>query len=102
MSDQQSNQPDRAKTVAAIRALADFVESRTDLPVPTSVRAQHTLRRPPGPQNEVIVRNVATMLDVAPVIYEDSAFATVEISRYPVEVDYTVYGRLSEPTGGES
>ena len=33
----------RAEIVAGLRALADFIEARTDLPVPNHIRAQHSV-----------------------------------------------------------
>lgn len=83
--------PDRAAMVAAIRALADFVETRTDLPVPTSVYAQHSLTRL-DPANEDVVRDAAAKLGVEPNITADSAAARFELSHYPVRVDYVVHG----------
>jgi hypothetical protein len=98
--------PDRAAMVAAIHALADFVETRTDLPVPTSVHAQHSL---PGhdPTNADAVREAAAALDVEPDIAETYASVRVEISAYPTMVVYTVHGFTShgftsQPEGGAS
>jgi hypothetical protein len=93
--------PDRAAMVATIRALADFVETRTDLPVPTSVHAQHSL---PGhdPTNADAVREAAAALDVEPDIGETAAYARVQLSAYPVSVSYMVHGFTSQPEGGTS
>jgi hypothetical protein len=77
--------------VAAIRALADFIEERTDLPVPNSVHAQYSLIGA-DPANEDVVRDVAAKLDAKPVITADCARVGIEIARFPASVDYVVHG----------
>jgi hypothetical protein len=93
--------PDRAAMVAAIRALADFVETRTDLPVPTSVNAQHSLLGA-NPAHADAVREAAAALDVEPDIAETYASVRVQLSAYPESVSYSVYGFLRDDEGGGS
>jgi hypothetical protein len=90
--------PDRAAMVAAIRALADFVEQRTDLPVPTSVRAQHSLITV-DPQNIDRVREVADLLGVEANVYDITAMAEHTIAPFPTSVVYAVHGFHAEQGG---
>lgn len=83
----------RAAVVAQVRALADWIEQRTDLPVPTSISAQHSLPSL-DPTNEDVVRAAAEALGVEPDIYETAALARYAISTYPLRLDYVVHGFL--------
>lgn len=86
---------ERAAMVAAIRALADFVETRTDLPVPTSIHAQHSL---PGidPAHADFVREVAAQLGIEAKVSEAGAQVWYDLAKYPFSVRYAVHGFLRE------
>jgi hypothetical protein len=83
----------RAAIVAGIRALADFVEARTDLPAPGSVHAQYSL---PGvdPAHADFIRGVAARLGVEPA--EDGSNVWYYLAEYPTSVRYVVHGLLRE------
>lgn len=102
------NSPEhRAAVVAGIRALADFVESRTDLPVPHSVAAQHSF---PGRLDQGGVshaRELAARLGVEPDISDTSIHARTEIAsggyltNLPYfRVTFTLHGFLAGEDGG--
>lgn len=88
--------PTRAEMVAAIRALADFVETRTDVPVPNSVRAQASMITY-SPDHELTVRAAADALGVPASIDDRSAYATFEVFPYPATAGYAVHGFLRDP-----
>lgn len=90
-----SRVPDRAVMVAAIRALADFIEQRTDLPVPTSVRAQHSLLNI-DPGHADTIRALGELVGTAGEITDDGAYLHHETSPWPASVTYAVHGRLRE------
>jgi hypothetical protein len=84
---------ERARYVAALRALADFVESRTDLPVPNDTpTAQVSWSRSDGP--EVRVPEVALLLGVE-VERDDRERSTVLTATYedPAGFAFVAYGR---------
>jgi hypothetical protein len=120
-NDQTSTQPAaeaerRAAVVAGIRALADLIEFDTSLPVPNSVRAQHSITRDIGNDDTLrVVRGVAAHLGIEAAeawnntylrVDDDSASVQLSIaSGYTAEqgsfsVSYVVHGALSTE-GGE-
>lgn len=86
---------ERAALVAAIRALADFVETRTDLPVPNSVHAQHSLKGA-DPAHEDTVRDVAAKLGGEAQVDDAKARFWHYLTEHPMSVRYVVYGVLAE------
>ena len=84
--------PDRAAVVAAIRALADFVEARTDLTPPDRVLAQVSLPVP-TPDNEVAVAVAAKALGVPARRIDDHVWCDYTVSATPL-VRYAVTGVL--------
>jgi len=62
----EREQRERAQLVADIRALADFIEARTDLPAPQSVHGQYSMWESHGNFEDrcAEVRRVAEELDV--------------------------------------
>lgn len=105
------NSPEyRAAVVAGIRALADLIESRTDLPVPNHVGGQYTVLPLRGPDTERIVREVAANLGVDTEVGETFTSATLAIAKGGWQtglpwfsVDYVVHGGLptTDAEGGE-
>lgn len=88
----------RASVVAGIRALADFIETRTDLPVPDGATAQYSeLDRS---KVEQVVRQVAAALGIEPHLHSTnngiSIDHTIAEHGFPdyFQVKYTVYGFL--------
>jgi hypothetical protein len=84
---------ERARYVAALRALADFVESRTDLPVPNDTpTAQVSWFRSDDP--EAKVPEVALLLGVE-VERDDRERSTVLTATYedPAGFSFVAYGR---------
>lgn len=62
----EREQRERAQLVAEIRALADFIETRTDLPAPQSCHAQYSMWDTHGNYEDrcAEVRRVAEALDL--------------------------------------
>jgi hypothetical protein len=102
MEDSTSKSPEhRAAVVVGIRALADFIENRTDLPVPTSVDCQHSNLE--VDKTEELVHATAPALDVEPNIYADrsNGMSVTHLigdkygrGPYEVGIRYTVHGFL--------
>lgn len=89
----------RAAVVAGIRALADFVEQHTDLPVPQISGAQYSYLDTPYEDVKRGVRRAAESLGVEPVIEADHASVRVNVASggYPsplpmFSVIYTIHG----------
>lgn len=113
MSDQQTaikhiteGSPEhRAAVVASIRALADFVEQRTDLPVPDGVYAQHSILGGTDEDKTAIVMESAAVMGVQPQTPSAAIYActVVAVSSYLDRAEYTVHGRLTGQVaeGGE-
>jgi hypothetical protein len=107
--DQRTGSPRRrAEVVAGIRALADLIETNLDLPVPNSVRAQHSIRGDLTDEGRDLIRAAAQTLGVDPRMDETSATAELEVAHaFSWEdgsfwVSYIVHGsRRALPEGGE-
>ena len=94
----------RAKVVAGIRALADLIESDTQLPAPHAVHAQHSILGDLDAAGEQLVRDVAEHLGITQQGYaphksymeidDRTAFATHLLSTgsWDIRIDYTVHG----------
>jgi hypothetical protein len=100
MSPAENGPEHRAAVVAGIRALADFIEQHTDLPVPQGVNAQYSVLGE-SPYVE-IVRDAARVLGVEPLIDDDSASVhhVLASGGYPspppyFRVTYTVHGNTA-------
>jgi hypothetical protein len=90
----------RASLVANIHALADFIETRTDLPVPNSVSAQHSVltRHVPAFEDRVAIVQAAADALGAEVIGTDSLYTKHTIGDYPTSVAYVVHASPAEVT----
>jgi hypothetical protein len=60
----ESAEQRRADVVAGIRALADFLESNPDLPVPNSIHAQHSIYGDLDDAGRDLIRSVGEKLEL--------------------------------------
>ena len=105
---------DRAQLVVSIRTLADFIEQHTDLPLPQSVRVQHSIigeldtttwkrTYPTDEQIIAVVTDAAEALSVEPTITETAA--VLQYDQIAPRIDYTIHALLAagrERRGGTS
>jgi hypothetical protein len=110
MSDQPTpiteHSPDhRARVVAGIRALADLIETNTDLPVPDSVGAQHSISGDLDDDGRQLVRDAAAALGVEPRIKEYLATTRHVVAQNDWDtgqqyfyISYVVHGSRPEPS----
>jgi hypothetical protein len=95
----------RAEVVASIRALADLIETNTDLPVPQSVDAQYSIFGDLTDEGRDLVYATARALGVEARIDDDIATAHLEVAHEysradgPFIVRYVIHG--SRRQGGE-
>jgi hypothetical protein len=82
----------RSALVANIRALADFIESRTDLPVPDSVDAQHSIQRNDVPDYAKRLDMVRQSAEVLPgSAISATGTLTFNLGEYPARVQYVIW-----------
>jgi len=95
--------PDRVSAVAAIRALADFLEANPELPVPISVSAQHSIIGDNVTDEQLVamVREAADHLAETPQIDDEDAAVTHVLNQWDPYVSYTVHG-FRRPAGEPS
>jgi len=87
-----AEQQKRDQLVLGLRSLANFIESRTDLPVPNSVRAQHSILIHDVPEYAdriALVTEFAKLLPEARLDYADAL--RFDLSPYPAEVTYVIH-----------
>jgi hypothetical protein len=96
---------ERAEAVAAIRALADWIESHPEAPVPRSACAQHTIHDGTDDEKRAAVEAVARVLGVERTEWENGTSARVVVARIGChDVTHTVHAALTDVSaeGGES
>lgn len=89
--------PDRAQMVRAILQLAELIAT-TDLPVPTSVVAQHTITDIVSMINGNRIQELADDLNVPMSVHNEYASLKLDIASHPTTVSYVVAGKLSDNT----
>lgn len=95
----------RARVVAGIRALADLVEARTDLPVPQSVTAQYSILDSLDDAGRRFVLEAAAALGEEPDDNDDTRVSVRhEVARSQADqplfyVTFTVHGVVRDEQG---
>lgn len=100
----------RAQSIAGLRAMADFLEARPDIPGPYMVRVQHSVTDEYDPPTFQIVRKtdaekiaevrrIAALLGVQARIYDDGTGISFEYDIAGLAT-YVVHAALT-PAGGD-
>lgn len=101
----------RATIIAGLRAMADFLEARPEIPEPYLVREQHSITDEYDLQTHEVIhktdeekvaetRRIAALLGVEPTIYDDGTGIILEY-RVAELATYIVHAQLT-PTGEQS
>ena len=92
----------RRVAIAALRAMATFLEDHPRLPAPTSIRMQSSHYRGDRAALVAIVEAAAEELGVDPGIHDDRASVSRPfVAEYGRAYEYTAYAALPEPTTAE-
>lgn len=86
--------PDRESMVQALLQLTELIAT-TNIPVPTSVVAQHTITDIESSINLDRITKLASDLDVTPDVHGDYVSLKYSVSSYPILVSYVAAGRLA-------
>jgi hypothetical protein len=99
----------RAAVVAGIRALADLIERNLDVPVPNSVRAQHSILSGTAQDKTDLVSQTAAVLAVDADIDGNGATGRLNVAQggHPTplswfSVEYVIHGNLHDKAGEQA
>lgn len=104
MSEQSTpHESDRSTVIAGLRAMADFIEARPEIPVGsyTSVGLQYSVLTGTDEEKIAEVRRIAGLLGVEAEIYDDGIGVII---RYRVadRTTFTVHANLTPAAGEQS
>ncbi|HEX5543650.1 MAG TPA: hypothetical protein VFX60_19205 [Micromonospora sp.] len=102
----------RAEVIAGLRAMAQFLEDRPEIPCPQSVRMQHSyvdtydkvtgkLTHSTDAEKIAFVQAAASQLGIEPRIYDDGTGAVLEYA-VAARTTYTVHAKLLDDGTAEA